>query len=580
MLRHIEFVKGLRGTGVLVIVLVLLASICMPLEAQNRNVISGVVRNASGETVEGALVRVRSAELSLTFMVVSQAEGRYRTPDLLPGKYTVEGIGGNFQSSPGTPVEVPGSLQASSDLVLSVARREIEPRKRMTQAEHAATMPEGPAKEVVLTKCVLCHSLDGAVDTRTLRIEASRQQWEEVMGVHKYYMEDRAETLSYDEVDMIVDYMTEHFSRGTPRTGSREESPPPDPNRHLPTTLLTGAESRYVVMEYSLPLDGFPHDISVDQEGIAWFSEHGRNDFGVTEGGVPGVTREGLGSIGRFDPKALEYTRLSPPPGRFPSRFSGAAVDPLGVIWSVDNGHNVRIISYTPTTREFREYPMPAPPRLKEFDEFGLGDGSANMNTLTFQDGFVWGSGLLAGQVYKLDPVSGGVITYPVPKGRPPYGLAFDNNKMLWYSAEFADEIVKLDPATGERTHYNVLTPKADLRHIDTDADGNVWASAQHSDKLIRVDARTGQVTEYAPPTELSGINSVAVDTTQNLVWVAEAGADKMARFDPRTSTFTEFSMPSAGIGLKRIAVDPTNPNRVWWSSTSVDQIGYVEVIQ
>jgi len=135
MLRHIEFAKGNRGAAMLVTVLVILASSRLPLEAQNRNVISGVVQNASGEPVEGALVRVRGAELGLTFMVVSQAQGRYSTPNLLPGKYTVEGIGGDYQSNPAGPVEVGNGRQAEMDLVLSVARKATPPRKRMTQAD-------------------------------------------------------------------------------------------------------------------------------------------------------------------------------------------------------------------------------------------------------------------------------------------------------------------------------------------------------------------------------------------------------------------------------------------------------------
>src|SRR5437773_1262085 len=116
MLRRIEFA-----------VLITLAFNCLPSEAQNRNVISGVVKNASGEPVEGALVRVRSADLGLTFMVVSQTQGRYSTPNLLPGKYTVEGIGGEYQSNPAGPAEVSIGAQAKMDLVLNVARKTMTP---------------------------------------------------------------------------------------------------------------------------------------------------------------------------------------------------------------------------------------------------------------------------------------------------------------------------------------------------------------------------------------------------------------------------------------------------------------------
>ena len=211
MLRHFIFAKGNRRTVVPVMVLVLLV-FSRPLEAQNTTV-TGVVRNASGQPVEGAMIRVRSADLGLTFMVISQAQGRYSTPNLLPGNYTVDAVGGDYQSSRAEPVEARSGQQAQMDVRLNIGRQTSPPRKRKTQAEHAADMPEGPAKELVLSKCVLCHSLDGAVDTRTLRIESSRQHWAEVMGVHKYYMEDLPEALSYEEVDTIVDYMTEHFMR-------------------------------------------------------------------------------------------------------------------------------------------------------------------------------------------------------------------------------------------------------------------------------------------------------------------------------------------------------------------------------
>src|SRR5262249_46135055 len=124
------------------------------------------------------------------------------------------------------------------------------------------------------------------------------------------------------------------------------------------------------------------------------------------------------------------------------------------------------------------------------------------------------------------------------------------------------------DPATGKRVVYTVPTKHADLRHIQTDAEGNVWASAQESDKLIKVDGRTGEMTEYEPPTKLSGIDTVDVDRKHNLIWIGEDQMDKLARFDPKTKTFVEFSLPIAGAGVKRIYIDPSNPNRVWWCST------------
>ncbi len=296
-------------------VLVTLTVTCS-LQAQNRNVISGVVKNASGEPVEGALVRVRNADPAITFLVVTQRHGRYSTPGLLPGKYTVEAIGGDYQSN-ATPPEVGNNAQIKMDLVLSAARTVTVARKRRTRSDYAATMPDGPAKQVVLTKCVSCHDLDG-VDTRTLRVlGSSRQEWEEDIVLHKYYMEDPPDHLSEDEVKLLVDYMTKNFSLESPRA-RRETALPPDANSHLPRTLLKGPETSYVGVEFNLRRDAAPHDISVDSQGIAWIAEHGENEH--TETGIKG----GVGRSGRIDPKTLSYSYASPPAGKWASRVSGS----------------------------------------------------------------------------------------------------------------------------------------------------------------------------------------------------------------------------------------------------------------
>jgi streptogramin lyase len=566
-----------KAAAFLAVALLFLMAAASPLRAQYSNTVSGVVKSSSGETVAGAFVRVHSVDSGLGFMVVSGAQGRYATPALLPGKYTIEGIGGDYQSELSQPVEVTNGRPAKMDVTLGVARKSTPPRTRLTQAEYAAVMPEAPAKQNVLKRCVSCHDLNG-VDTVTLSLLDSRAEWEEDLGAHKYYyMADLPDPLSGDEWKMVVDYMTQNFSGdGHPVRLPREKLDRTDANRHLPRTLLNGAEAKYVAMELTLRKNAFPHDVALDSQGIAWISEHGRNDH--DENGV--LLKASVGTIGRIDPKTLSYTQIAVPTGKFPSRPSGGRVDAQGILWQTDNSHNARLIAYNTKTGEFKTYDLPAPPGQKDHDESGFGDSSANINTLTFQDGFVWGSGLLSGQIYRLDPSSGGVITYPTPKGRPPYGLAFDKNKMLWYSVEYGDEIDKIDPATGKRTPYKVLTPHADLRHIQSDAEGNVWASAQESDKLIKVDVRTGEVTEYEPPTRLSGIDTVDVDRKHNLIWIGEAQADKLARFDPRTKTFAEFPLPTPGLGIKRITVDPTNPNRVWWCGNSSGRAGYVEVLE
>ena len=91
--------------------------------AQDRaGTLQGVVKNSSGAPVSGAFVKMKNAERRLTFMVISQAQGHYSVNSLPTGKYVVQGIGGDYQSDPSTPVEVAAGKPVTVDLSLTVAR--------------------------------------------------------------------------------------------------------------------------------------------------------------------------------------------------------------------------------------------------------------------------------------------------------------------------------------------------------------------------------------------------------------------------------------------------------------------------
>ena len=80
--------------------------------------VAGVVTNASGQALSGAYVKVTNAERHLTFMVITQAQGRYSLNNLPPGAYTVQGIGNGFQSKP-APVTLATDKPATADVSLT-----------------------------------------------------------------------------------------------------------------------------------------------------------------------------------------------------------------------------------------------------------------------------------------------------------------------------------------------------------------------------------------------------------------------------------------------------------------------------
>ena len=565
MLTGINPARGNRG-AMMMVALAIMASSSLPLSAQNTG-ITGIMKNTAGEPVAGGLVKVRSEALGLGFMIVSQGQGRYSTPNLLPGKYSVQGFGGGYQSSPAGPVEISSGQQGRMDLVLSIPLQIPSRVKRLTDADYEKLMPEGEVAGVrhsLAHQCNECHTLERIVSARK-----TREKWRSTIDrMRDYEIEDRHPLWIRFQEDGILDglwfdYLAKNFGPDNPQYPEvvkqwlLQSGAPSHPNRNWPATLLQGAAAKYVAMEFSLPPGSAPRDIAVDSQGIAWVNERDK------------------GMLGRFDPVSLTYSRIAPPPAKNSKlQLNAVAVDPQDQIWIVDDGPNARILRYNPKSQTFNSYP------ILEFRWLASDTGWARIATLRFLDGNVWATGETSDRILKLDPNTQKITDYSVPRGSSPFGLAIGANKMIWYAGLIGNSIVRLDSKTGRLAPHNVHTERSELKAMAADSEGNLWAAATESGKLVRVDNKSGDVVELTPPTEDSGPFAVDVDTKRNLVWFSEVFADRIARFDPGTQTFVEFPHPSADSDVRRIEVDRSNPNRVWWSSARNDKIGYIEVIE
>ncbi len=547
--------------GLLAAVFVTLAG-GFSLDAQN---LSGVVKNAAGQPVAGALVKVSSPS-GMSFMVVSQEQGRYTTPKLLPGKYVVQGFGGTIQSAPSAPVEV-GAAQAGKKMDVALADPlEIPKReKRMTDQELEKLMPEEPAKKYAADQCTSCHGLLPVVAARK-----TREQWQQSYDRMLDDLFDMRKLMIYhqpsENSDMVLGYLAKHFGPQVPPDPRVVKQlllgpgGPSHPNRNLPNSLLKGPAAKYVAMEFSLPAGTEAHDVAVDSHGIAWVGE------------------KNTGMIGRFDPASLAYTRLPVPRGKAAERLNAITVDSQDQVWVVDDGPNGRIIQYDPKGNAFTSYPMPeyrfmVPPE----------QGWARTKTLRISNGSVWAAGYTASRILKLDINSRKIIDYSIPRGALPFGLVVGPDNSVWFSSVITSQINKLDPATGRLSKYYVPIEEKernDLRGMASDSEGNLWVVATEKGKLLKLEAKNGHFTDYVPPSEDSGPYSVDVDPKTNAVWFNEAFTDRIARFDPKTSGFVEYSLPSADAGVRRVEVDRNNSKRVWWAGNRTGKIGYIETVE
>jgi hypothetical protein len=273
--------------------------------AQDRaGILQGVVKDAKGAPVAGAFVKMKNTERRLTFMVVSQAQGRYAVNSLPAGKYVVQSIGGEYQSELSEPVDVASGKSASVDLALTNARAPHLagawpgrlPGQQGGEADEARdgppALPDGEGRQIVQTKCATgCHDAQ-----RIVRVRANRDRWEQIILNMRAYAQGStlAKDLTDQEEKVLLDYVVTNFSGS--RVGSGR--PKPDPNSRLPRTLLTGDASQYIAVEYELPnSNAEPHEVTVDGDGNGW------------------VTQRLGGKLGRLDPKTLTYSEIAPPAG-------------------------------------------------------------------------------------------------------------------------------------------------------------------------------------------------------------------------------------------------------------------------
>jgi virginiamycin B lyase len=535
---------------------VLFASVHSVRAADFAGSVQGVVKNASGQALPGAYVKLFNAEKRLTFMLVTQAQGRYSMNNLPPGNYTVQGIGNGFQSKP-TPVTLAADKPATADMALTDTQADVPNgwvrspgRVAGNELDHELqppNLPEGAGKAIMEAKCTQCHFL-----WRPTQQRWSHDNWEKKIAWMRERIHEKrgAVDLTDDEAKIVVDYLAANYSQDAPRA---------DANGRLSRTALQGAAAKYIAVDYAAPnLDSALHDITVDPQGIAWVNE--LNQY----------------KLGRFDPKTYEFTEVSPPTGGVkltalnhmgpPTRGVGDS------IWMGEVGANRRWLQFDTKYQQFTAYPA----------DFLKGQINGNSMKADPNGKMVWST---AGtRIVGLNIETKQFVAYDIPhfletKQNPgAYGIDVAGDGRVWFAEREANKIGRLDPATGKIDEFK--TPGLDIpRRMGSDWEGNIWIGFHEASELVKVDQKTGQMTHYKPPTPNNGAYHVVADKTHKVIWVTLQTADKIARFDPKTETWTEFSLPIAESDARRIEQDPSNPNRIWWSGDTSSHLGYIEVL-
>ena len=514
--------------------------------------VEGVVKDSSGQPVAGAFVKLKNAERRLTFMVISQEQGRYTVDRLPAGQYSVQGVGGDFQSDWSAPVDVAEGRTSQHDISLTQQRAaQLTPAwpGRLPEEDAAnATWPEGAGKEIATAQCVTCHDAG-----RTLARRQGRDGWHEsVVDMRENMIAMGMEDLSDEEAETLTDYLTSNF----PPMGI------PDENSRLPRTLMTGESRNYRVVQYDLAdVNAETHDIAVSPDGRGWANQ-----------------RRG-GKLSMLDPETYEHREFTPPSNAPRARMGNLQINSEGVVWLPENNDR-RWLSFDIETAEWDSHPVPQSIR-----------GSAGGNSMAFgEDGLVWNTGPGLAKSYNPETEEWNQYISPTGLSSPTnpggYGIAVAGDGKVWFAMNNVDKLARVDPVTGQVDEFEIpVEGTAYPRRMTNDTDGNVWVSLWAAGKLMKIDYQTAEMSTYDPPSgKQSGVYSVDTDDTNNLIWMTLHRSDKIARFDPETEEWLEFPLPQAETDVRRVELDPSNPNRLWWCTTGNfgggnARMGFVELL-
>jgi streptogramin lyase len=540
--------RNMKGFSLLFAFLVIAWMQLPSAQAQPHDALAGQVTSNEEGAMEGVLVSARKSSSTITITVVSDAAGRYRFPSscLQAGTYSlsIRAVGYDLDH----PVSVGISGDQSVELGLKLRKTE-DLAAQLTNAEWLASFPGHDQQKRALLGCVGCHTLERVARSQhksdeLVEVTLPRMQGYVNQSIPAHPQLRRGERLMEERGDQrvqvyrgLADYMsTVNLSSAASWNYELKTLPRP-----------SGRSTRVIITEYDLPREVIePHDVVVDDEGIAWYSSFGEQN------------------LGRLDPKTGEVTEYPIPLHKpdSPTGVLGLRSDRNGNLW-LGNMYQATIVKFDRKTKAFQVWPLP---REQNID-------AAQINMVSPQsshiDGKVWTQNNGFAGVHRLDIATGRIETWEPFKNateRKPHNIydVIPDSKNNAYFTDFRQHhIGRIDAKTGEIALLTIPTPGSAPRRGMMDAQERLWFGEFRGDRIGMLDTRTGRFKEWLVPIPWSNPYDVAIDKNEE-AWTGSMSNDRILRLNTKTGEFTSYLLPRS-TNVRRVFVDnSTNPVTFW----------------
>jgi streptogramin lyase len=225
-------------------------------------------------------------------------------------------------------------------------------------------------------------------------------------------------------------------------------------------------------------------------------------------------------------------------------------VDEHGMVWYTDFGEEF-IGRLDPKTGALKEFPVP---KLKE----GYPEGSLDIEE--DKAGNFWFGMMYQGALGKLDPKTEQITTYPLNKefnddaAQPNMlGLRYDIDGKVWTDSPGHYDIFRLDIKTGNYERFRPLDKLPDSRRgtiygIDSDSHNNLYFTDFATDYIGKIDAKSGAVSYFKTPTPNSRPRRIRTDA-QDRSFFGEYQGNRIGMLDPETGKISEWALPTPWSG-------------------------------
>src|SRR6266700_4161174 len=405
--------------------------------ADERGSVQGVVTNASGQPVTGAFVKLKNAERRLTFMVPSQDQGRFEAKDLPVGQYTIQGVGGGFQSNVSAPVSVTANAKAMGEYLAAnfKALQPYDPNSRLPTA-----MQQGKGLKY---RAVTYDLADHYAEPHDVAADPQGNAWVGERAGRVGRFDPR--TLEFAEFKTPPGPAApDRQSLGNPQIDARGIMWVPDGPNNRWLSFDTKTE-KFVAYAWprNMPGGAGGNSMTLHPDGTIW---------------ATGANKE----VRKLDPDKVEFKAYQSPSAKPGSPLPGAyglAVAGDGSVWWAEDEAD-KMARVDPATGQVEEFNIP-----------DVGGHALPRRMNSDWDGNLWVGIWEAGKLMKIDYKTKQMTMYtPKTNGLGMYSVVADKkNHLIWVSAQQVDKIFRFDPATGEFTEFPLSFSQQDPRRIDLD---------------------------------------------------------------------------------------------------------------